>query len=206
MDEVKTMSQAGEKVGRAMGTGLKAARVRTEKAAEQGIKVSKRALAKAEKKLAKRGLTPEKIQASVADTAEDLGKRGRKARKQLGKRSKAARKEFKAARKELHKTTTAAYKDLAAKFAKEQPKKRRRWPVVLLLLGGIGAAVATVLSKRPEQVSLHEEVEDQLQPPQQRTSSDNGNGNGGDGKHTAKPTTTAGAGGATKPGTNNTKK
>ena len=179
MDEVKTMSQAGEKVGRAMGTGLKAARVRTEKAAEQGIKASKRALAKAEKKLAKRGLTPEKIQASVTDTAEELGKRGRKARKQLAKRSKVARKEFKQARKELHKNTKAAYKDLAATFAKEQPKKRRRWPVVLILLGGIGAAVATVLSKRPEQVSL-QEVDDQPQPPHQRTSSDNG-------KHTAQP-------------------
>jgi len=47
-------------------------------------------------------------------------------RKQLAKRSKAARKEFKQARRELHKNTKAAYKDLAATFAKEQPKKRRR--------------------------------------------------------------------------------
>ncbi|MCO1581374.1 hypothetical protein M8C13_37055 [Crossiella sp. SN42] len=162
MDEVRTLARAGEQVGRALGTGIHVVRKRAEQAGAEGLKATKRASRRAEKKLAKRGLTPQQLAHSVAGTAEEfsqeLGKRGRKARKELAKATKQAQ-------KDLGRRGRKAKKRLAARL---DPKpKRRKWPFAVLLLGAAGAVAAVVLARRPQEVKpvVEEEERDREERP-----------------------------------------
>ncbi|MBP2475514.1 hypothetical protein JOF53_004386 [Crossiella equi] len=160
MDEVRTLAKAGEQVGRALGTGIQVVRKGTEKK-----------LARAEKKLAKRGLTPHQLGESALDTAEEfrqeIGKRGRKARKELAKATKQAK-------KDLGRRGRKARKQLADRLD-PAPKRRRKWPFLLVLLGAAGGAAAWVLSKRPQQVKpvVEEEEAERTERPA-GSPSDNG--------------------------------
>ena len=141
MDEVKAMARAGESVGKAVGTGIRSARIGARRAGRAGVAMSKHAAARAEYELANRGIDTDELQERIARKAtgmsrKDLAKRSRKARKQLAKNTEAARKE------------------LAAKIAPE-PKRRRKWPWVLLVLAGIAAA-GIALSRRPEEMPIAE--------------------------------------------------
>lgn len=152
MDEVRTLAKAGEQVGRALGTGIHVMRKRTEK------------------KLAKRGLTPHQLTESVTESAEEfsrqIGKRGRKARRELAKAAKQAQ-------KDLGRRGRKARKHLAERL---DPKpKRRKWPFAVLLLGALGAVAAVVLAKRPQEVRpVTEEDERDREERPMGSPSDNG--------------------------------
>ncbi|MCK2245128.1 MULTISPECIES: hypothetical protein [unclassified Crossiella] len=170
MDEVRTLARAGEQVGRALGTGIHVVRKRAERAGADGLKATKRASRRAEKKLAKRGLTPHQLAQSVAGTAEEfsqeIGKRGRRARKELAKATKQAQ-------KDLGRRGRKAKKRLADRL---DPKpKRRKWPFAVLLLGAAGAVAAVLLARRPQEVKpVVEENEDKSEERPAGSPSDNG--------------------------------
>ncbi|ASU76997.1 hypothetical protein CDG81_00095 [Actinopolyspora erythraea] len=151
MDEVKTMSRAGENVGRAVGTGVKGARHGAVKARTVGSKVSRQAAALAEQELAARGISTDDLQERIAQRAtgmsrKELAKRGKKARKEWDKRTAKQR-------KQLAKSAEAARKELAGRIDPGKPK-RRKWPWALLVLAGLAAAAAAALSRRPEELPL----------------------------------------------------
>ncbi|MEU7480220.1 hypothetical protein AB0A63_29850 [Lentzea sp. NPDC042327] len=166
MDEVDVMTRAGESVGKAVGTGLKAAR--------EGVV---RAGHVAEVKLAERGITTDQVRGALVDRAdqlmgkaEDWEKQTRKSRKRLAKKSAQTRADLmtkaEVVRKEVRKAAKHARKDAkvrakelrkaAANLGAEAPK-RRRWPWVLGLLIAAAAAGYVALTRRPEEVHLHEE-------------------------------------------------
>jgi len=166
MDEVDVMTRAGENVGKAVGTGLKAAR--------QGVV---RAGHVAEVKLAERGITTDQVRGVLVDRAdqlmgkaEDWEKQTRKSRKRLAKKSAQTRAELmgkaEEVRKEVRKAAKHARKDAKAR-AKEIRKaaanlgadapKRRRWPWVLGLLVAAAVAGYVAMTRRPEEVHLQEE-------------------------------------------------
>jgi hypothetical protein len=152
MDEVKAMARAGESVGKAVGTGIKSARRGAKRAGEVGVALSRQAAARAEQELASRGYSTDELQELIAQRAtgmsrKELAKLGRKKRKQWEK--KAAQ-----SRKQLAKNTVAARRELAARIDPGQPKGRRRWPWVLLVLTGLGAAAAVAFSRRPEELPV----------------------------------------------------
>ncbi|MEV0696389.1 hypothetical protein AB0I53_00495 [Saccharopolyspora sp. NPDC050389] len=154
MDEVKAMARAGESVGKAVGTGLKSARHGAKRAGEVGVALSKQAASLAEQELANHGYSADELQERIAQRAtgmsrKELAKRGRKARKQWEKKTEQSR-------KQLAKNTIAARKELAARIDPGKPKGRRKWPWVLLVLAGLGAAVAVAFSRRPEELPIAE--------------------------------------------------
>ncbi|MGW1681767.1 hypothetical protein [Saccharopolyspora sp. NPDC002376] len=150
MDEVKAMARAGESVGKAVGTGIKSARHGAKRASEVGVAFSKHAAMLAEQELANRGISTDELQEKIAQrttgmSRKELSKRSRKARKQWEKKAAESR-------KQLAKNTVAARKELAERI---NPKpKRRKWPWVLLALGGLAAAAAVALSRRPEELPV----------------------------------------------------
>ncbi|GAA2821784.1 hypothetical protein [Saccharopolyspora taberi] len=165
MDEVKAMTRAGESVGRAVGTGLRSARLGACRAGRAGMEMSRQAAALAEHELTNRGIDPDELQERIARrttgmSRKELRKRSRKARKQLAKNAETARRE------------------LAARIAPE-PKRRRRWPWVLLVLAGIAAA-GVALSRRPEELPVAEADD---QPPRETPRSSVPSQ--GDGRHSA---------------------
>ncbi|WP_109630181.1 hypothetical protein [Lentzea atacamensis] len=168
MDEVDVMTRAGENVGKAVGTGLKAAR--------QGVV---RAGHAAEVKFAERGITADQVRGALVERAdqlmgkaEDWEKQTRRSRKRLAKKSaktradlmskaEEVRKEVKKAAKHARKDAKVRAKEIrkaAAKIGADAPK-RRRWPWVMGLL--IAAAVAgyIALTRRPEEVHLQDDEE-----------------------------------------------
>jgi hypothetical protein len=158
MDEVKAMARAGECVGKAVGTGMRTARHGATRAGHVGAAVSRQAAARAEQELAHRGISTEELQELLAQKAtgmsrKDLAKKGKKARKQWEK--KAAK-----SRKQLSKNTKAARRELAARIEPTSRRGRRKWPWVLLVLAGIGVAVAAALSRRPEEIPVAEAEHD----------------------------------------------
>lgn len=153
MDEVKTMSRAGENVGKAVGTSVRGARHGAKRASEVGLAVSKQAAARADQELADRGVSTTELQDQLARrttgmSRRELAKRSRKMRKRWNKRSKQSR-------KQLSKNTETARKELAARID-PSAGKRRRWPWVVLgtlVLAG-GVAVAMTLARQPEEVAI----------------------------------------------------
>src|SRR5699024_10978939 len=92
MDEVKTMSRAGENVGKAVGTGMRGARHSARRASDVGIAMSKQAAADADHELAQRGVSTTELQDQLARrttgmSRKELAKLSRKSRKQWGKRA-----------------------------------------------------------------------------------------------------------------------
>ncbi|WP_089948287.1 hypothetical protein [Lentzea xinjiangensis] len=173
MDEVDVMTRAGESVGKAVGTGLKAAR--------QGVV---RAGHVAEVKLAERGITADQVRGTLverADTlmgkAEDWEKQTRRSRKRLAKKSaktraelvsraEEVRKEVRKAAKQARKDAKSRAKDLrkaAANLGADAPKARK-WPWVVGLLVAAAVAGYVALTRKPEEVHLHEENEEAQAP------------------------------------------
>ncbi len=165
MDEVKAMAQAGETVGKAVGTGLRTARHGVTHAGKVGVEVSKQAASRAEQELASHGISTDDLQEQLAQKAtgmsrRQLAKKGRKARKQWEKRTGESR-------RQLAKNTRAARKELAAKIAPPPARGRRKWPWVLLALAGIAVAAAVLLSRRPEEFPIASaDSQDTFPPPE----------------------------------------
>ena len=151
MDEVKAMTKAGENMGRAVGTGVRSARQGAMRAGEACGTVTKQAAALAERELANRGVNTDELQEKLTQRAtgmsrKQLAKRRKKARKQWDKRTAKSRKQW-------AENAAAARKELAARID-PAPKKRRKWPWVLLILAALGAAVAVALTRRPEELPV----------------------------------------------------
>lgn len=146
------MSRAGESVGRAVGTGVRSARHGAAHARKAGSKVTRQAVVLAEQELAAHGISTDDLQERIAQRATGMS------RKELAKRSKQARKNWDKRtakqRKQLAKNTKAARKELAGKIDPSHAPKRRKWPWVLLILAGLGAAAAAALSRRPEELPI----------------------------------------------------
>ncbi|WP_346072132.1 hypothetical protein [Saccharopolyspora thermophila] len=146
------MARAGERVGRALGTGLRSARLGARRAGAVGMALSRQAAARAEQELASRGISTEELPELIAQRAtgmsrRELAKRSRKARRQWER--KAAR-----SRKQLAKNAVAARKELAARIDPSLRRRRRRWPWALLVLTGMVVAVAVAFSRRPEELPV----------------------------------------------------
>ena len=150
MDEVNAMARAGETVGKAVGTGIRSAREGATRAGYAGMDMSRHAAARAEQELASHGISADELQERLAQRATgmsraDIAKKGKRARKRWEKKAEKSRKKL-AGNAEL------ARKELAARI-EPMPKKRRKWPWVLLVLAGVAAA-AVALSKRPEELPV----------------------------------------------------
>jgi len=189
MDEVQAMTRAGESVGKAVGTGLRAARRGAVRAGQVGADAAVQLAGKAETKLAERGVTADQLRGVFVETAdalagkaEEVEKSTRKTRKKLAKQRKQlakrggqaradlmgkadglrkdvakaavrARKDAKVRAKDVRKAAKQARKD----FARDNSKSHRRWPWVLGILAAGAVAGYIALTKRPEEVHLHEE-------------------------------------------------
>ena len=166
MDEVDVMTRAGETVGKAVGTGLKAAR--------QGVV---RAGHVAEVKLAERGITADQVRGALVDRADLLmgkaegwEKQTRKSRKRLakktatdprrahrqGRRGAQGSPQGRQARAQGRQVRAKEIRKAAANLGAGAPK-RRRWPWVLGLLVAAAAAGYVALTRRPEEVHLQDE-------------------------------------------------
>ncbi len=154
MDEVKTMSRAGESVGKAVGTGVRGARHGAKRASKVGAEVTRQAAVLAEQELASRGISTDDLQERLAQRAtgmsrKELAKRGKKARKEWDKRTAKSR-------KQLAKNTKTARKELAGRIDPDKARGRRKWPWIVLVLAGLAAAAAVALSRRPEELPVAE--------------------------------------------------
>ncbi|MBC6449234.1 hypothetical protein [Actinokineospora xionganensis] len=160
------MTRAGETVGKAVGTGWRAAR--------QGAARAGEAAQTAEQKLAAKGVAPKQMAEVIAETAhvarDEMAAQTRRARKQLAKAAKRAsqsleipeqvsvpvkqlkkdlKPQVKAYKSELRDQIKAA-KSAAKQAAKDPSNKRRKWPL-FLLLAAAGGAAAVVMRGRSEQ-------------------------------------------------------
>ncbi|GAB3286527.1 hypothetical protein [Parasphingorhabdus pacifica] len=161
MDEVKAMARAGESVGKAVGTGMRTARKGATRASHAGVEMSRHATARAEQELASHGISADELQERLAQRATgmsraDIAKKGKRARKRWEKKAEKSR-------KQLSKNTELARRELAAKI-EPMPKKRRKWPWLLLVLAGLAAVAAVALSRRPEELPIAEAEEDPFAP------------------------------------------
>ncbi|WP_309110030.1 hypothetical protein [Saccharothrix sp.] len=171
MDEVAAMTRAGESVGKAVGTGIRAVRRGAVRAGHVGADAAATWAERAEERLAERGVTADHIRGIVADRAgllvekaEEVEKSTRKTRKQLAKKAKGvrkdlakaadrARKEAKVRAKDVRKAAKQARKEMAA--AKRPSHRRWPWVLGILVAGAIAGYVA--LTRRPQEVHLEEE-------------------------------------------------
>lgn len=146
MDEVKAMAVAGERVGRAVGTGVRTARQVATHTGLAGAAASKQAAARAQEELVNRGLSASKVCERLAQQTSSLSTANvtRKSRQ---------------ARRRLARNTNAARKELAARLDPESHRHHRRWPWIVLALAALGVA-AVVLSRRPEEMPTTEADQD----------------------------------------------
>jgi hypothetical protein len=100
-------------------------------------------LAKQRKQLAKKG---GKARANLLGKAEGV-------RKDMAKAAERARKDAKVRAKDVRKAAKQARKE----FARTTPKSRRRWPWVLGLMAAGAVAGYVAMTRRPEEVHLHED-------------------------------------------------
>lgn len=189
MDDVKAMNRAGETVGKAVSTGLLAARRGAKRAGQAGAEATTRAAHTADRKLTERGVAPRQLAEAFVEGAEvarqEVAKTTRRARRKLAKTAKHTRKDLakaaKQARKdaarnkavkqaqksakqakadakklkasvkaEAQKLSTRA-KEEAAALKAESPKRKRRWPKLLMLLIVAGGVAAVVRNKTAQQ-------------------------------------------------------
>jgi len=131
MDEVKTMAQAGETMGRAVGTGLRTIR----RGAEQVAAAASEGLDKA---------------GDVRNHRAEIVETGRRARKQLAREAKLTAQEVAKSAKQARKTARTALAVPGDLVAAATPKqRRRRWPWLLGLgIAAAGAGTAYVLKSR----------------------------------------------------------
>jgi hypothetical protein len=193
MDDAKAMTRAGETVGKAVSSGLLAARRGAQRAGQAGVEVTSKAAQTADRKLTERGVAPRQLAEALAEGAEvarqEVAKTTRRARRKLAKTAKSTRKDLakaaKQARKDAAKSKTAKQAHKTAKQARsdaaklkasfkadatalkkraraqvavlntESPKRKRRWPKVLLLAivaGGVAFVVRSKAAQRQEDV------------------------------------------------------
>jgi hypothetical protein len=212
MDDVKAMNRAGETVGKAVSTGLLAARRGAKRAGQAGAEATSRAAHTADRKLTERGVAPRQLAEAFVEGAEvarqEVAKTTRRARRKLAKTAKHTRKDLAKAAKQARKDAVrskavkqaqksakqakadvkqlkASVKDEARKLrtrAKEEaaalkaeaPKRKRRWPKLLLLLIVAGGVTAVVRNRTAQQ---HEAVpaprqDEQDKPSEDKTPSD----------------------------------
>lgn len=136
MDEVKAMAVAGERVGMAVGTGMRTARRLATRTGRAGAAASRQAAARAQQELVNRGVSTDELREILAKqtsslSATNVAQMSRKARRRLARNTRAARKE------------------LAARIDPGSYRQRRKWPWVLLALAALGVAASVVLSRRP---------------------------------------------------------
>lgn len=155
MDEVETMTRAGETVGEAVGKGLRAARIGVIRASHVGAEASSRVASRAEQRLAERGIAPV--------VPPELTK------KLADRRTRRARKAVRRKRRELAKSTRRLGRRIADQV---EPRKRRRWPWLLALLIAAAATASVVLSRRPQEVSLIPEKDRERDAQQARKAHD----------------------------------
>ena len=173
MDEVDAMTRAGESVGKAVGTGLRAVRRGAVRAGQVSADAAVTWAERAEGKLAERGVTADHLRGVVADRAgalveraEQVEKSTRKRRKQLAKKARLVRKDVAKATERARKEARSRAKDVrkAAKqarkdYAASQRPQRSRWPWVLGVLAAGAVAAYVALTRRPQEVRL-EEIEE----------------------------------------------
>ncbi len=175
MDDVKAMTRAGETVGKAVGSGWLSVRRNAKRAGQAGTEATVRAAHAADRKLTERGVAPQQLTVALAEGAEiarqEVVKTTRRARKKLARTAKHTRKELakaaKQARKDAKKSKPAKRavksakqvkadaKKLKAKAREEAvamklgdaPKRKRRWPKVMLV-AVIAAGVAYVVRSK----------------------------------------------------------
>jgi hypothetical protein len=176
MDEVKAMTQAGETVGRAVGTGLRTLRRGAVQVGQAGAEAAARAATAAEQKLAEgadtvRGVASD-AQADIAKKQVDIVKRSRRARKQLAKDALRAKKQTgkdlartaKRVRKHAGKAASDAKGAAGDLLATASPKARtrgRRWPwLVGIGVVGIAAGAAYAVKNQQQEPPPPERVTD----------------------------------------------
>ena len=130
MNEVKTFARAGEAAGAAVGTRVKTARKEARKKARKGAARARKGAARAGKQLA------------AAERAGQLADRAGHLRGDLADR-------WGTAQELLAEQAFEARRELAARID-PTPARRRRWPLLLLILE-VGAVAATAaLARRPQ--------------------------------------------------------
>lgn len=194
MDDVKAMNRAGDTVGKAVSSGLLAARRGAKRAGQAGADATSRAAHTADRKLTERGVAPRQLAEALVEGAEvarqEVAKTTRRARRKLAKTAKHTRKDLakaaKKARKDAGRTKAVKQARKSAKQAKadakkmkaavrtealklkeaaalkaESPKRKRRWPKVLLLLIVAGGIAAVLRSKASQQEAVPEPRQDE---------------------------------------------
>ena len=148
MDEVKAMTHAGETVGRAVGTGLRTLRRGAVQVGHAGAEAAAHAATAVEQKLAESG-----------QDAKELVNTTRKARRRMARN---ARRTAQDAGKQARKRAGKASKHLrhaVSDLTEHTPRRRRRWP--WLLVGAMAAAGAVaVLRSRTDEPVQPAEVDD----------------------------------------------
>ena len=134
MDDMKAMTRAGETVGKAVSSGWLTARRGAERAGKTGAEVLADGVDVARQEVAK---TTRRARRKLAKTAKHT-------RKDLAKAAKQARKDV--AKSKAAKQARKMKADAAAKLANE-PKRKRRWPK-LMLLAVIAGGIAYVVRGR----------------------------------------------------------
>ncbi|WP_019856118.1 hypothetical protein [Actinopolyspora mortivallis] len=149
MDEVETLSRAGENVGKAVGTGVRSARHGARRARHAGSEVTRQAVALAEQELAARGISTDDLQERIAQRATGMS------RKELAKRSEKARRKWEKRAAKQRKQLAEGAREFAERIEPAKPR-RRKWPWLLLILAGLAGAAAAALSRRPEELPPEE--------------------------------------------------
>lgn len=217
MDDVKAMNRAGETVGKAVSTGLLAARRGAKRAGQASADATSRAAHTADRKLTERGVAPRQLAEAFVEGAEvarqEVAKSTRRARRKLAKTAKHTRKDLAKAAKQARKdakrskavkqaqksakqakadmrklkasvksearTLKMRAKEQAAALRAESPKRKRRWPKLLLLLIVAGGVTAVMRSKAAQE---HEAVpaprQDESAEPSAETSTADATHNG----------------------------
>lgn len=150
VNEVETFARAGERAGAAVGSGVRAARKRA--------RLARKHAEHAREELARR--LPEHTGTMTAnarrarDTAQaTLAERAGQAQEVLaehwGPTREALAERLGVAQDVLAERLNEARHELAARIEPEQPRHRRRWPWLVLLLLGVVAAGAAILTRRP---------------------------------------------------------
>ncbi|HEY2763497.1 MAG TPA: hypothetical protein VGJ13_05710 [Pseudonocardiaceae bacterium] len=154
MNEVETFARAGERAGAALGSGVRIAR----KGARKGAKVARENAVWASKEVARR--MPE----HTAKMTENARRAGYAAQTALAERADvladnwspamdALAERWGVAQEVLAEQLLKARQELAARIEPEPPRRRRRWPWLVLLLFGIaGIAGAAILARRPREI------------------------------------------------------
>lgn len=160
MDDVKAMTRAGETVGKAVSSGWVAASRSAKRAGQASVEALAEGAETARQEVTRTTRRARrKLAKKAKHTRKDLAKAAKQARKDAA-RSKAvkqARKTAKQAKTDAKKfkasvrTEAARLKARAQEVADTSPKRKRRWPKLLLLAIIAGGVAYVVRSKAAQQ-------------------------------------------------------